>query len=74
MELLQGIQNSPLGEKTIIFISQFTSLLDLLRHIYDIEKLSFALSYVLQPGYLTFAEGIKLWRAFEQSVPSEKCL
>ena len=27
MELLQGIQNSPLGEKTIIF-SQFTSLLD----------------------------------------------
>jgi hypothetical protein len=26
-ELLQGIQNGPLGEKTIIF-SQFTSLLD----------------------------------------------
>ncbi|KAN0077588.1 hypothetical protein V8E54_005892 [Elaphomyces granulatus] len=30
------------------------------RHIYDIEKLSFALSYVVEPGYLTFAEGIKI--------------
>jgi hypothetical protein len=28
--------------------------------IYDIEKLSLALSYVIEPEYLTFAEGIKI--------------
>jgi hypothetical protein len=27
---------------------------------YDIEKLSLALSYVIVPEYLTFAEGIKI--------------